>query len=163
MVVKTDPLLENDDDDSIIIAWNDKYSTGIELIDNQHKELVALTNQLYRACLSGEEALGTAFKEAMSSMVNYVRFHFGAEQDLLQRVNYPDYHEHKKQHEILVKQILDTASEFNKGKKFIANKFVRTLRDWVFGHIAVYDKSYAEYVFDQKGKGSLTDRQINGN
>jgi len=145
-----------------IVSWGESYATGIELIDNQHKELVRLTNQLYHACLAGSEVVETVFKSAMSQMVDYVRFHFTAELELLKRINYPAYHEHKKEHDTLVMNILEASKEFSVGKKFVAYNFVRTLKDWVFSHIAFSDKLYAAFVKEQKSKGVLTDQQING-
>ena len=162
MITKNDYPDTRNTGPAIIVEWDDKYSTGIELIDNQHKQLVLLTNQLYQACMSGDEALGTVFKEAMGRMVEYVRFHFGAEQELLQRIKFPNYAEHAKQHADLIKQILEAANSFEQGKKFVANRFVLTLRDWILGHIGYYDKVYAAYVADQKRKGLLTDQQITG-
>jgi len=143
-----------------IVVWENKYSTGIELIDNQHKQLVELTNELYLACYAGEEALSTVFKDAMSRMVEYVRFHFTAELKLLSAINYPDYHNHKKMHDDLVHDILDAAKDFNEGKRFVPNNFIHTLKDWIFGHIAVYDKIYAAYIAEQLRLGQLTDKTI---
>jgi hemerythrin len=143
-----------------IVTWDNKLATGIELIDSQHMELVELTNKLYQACISGDD--GAVFKEAMGRMVNYVRFHFGAEQQLLERIRYPDYADHKKQHDTLVKQILNTVKAAGEGKNFVANNFVRTLKEWIFGHIAFADRQYSLYVADQKRKGLLTDQMIAG-
>jgi hemerythrin len=143
-----------------IVSWSDKYATGIELIDSQHHQLVNLTNELYRACLSGGIERLAVFKEAMSRMVEYVRFHFTAELKLLDAIKYPDYNNHKKMHNDLVEEILTASSTYDDGRKFVPNHFVRTLRDWVFGHIAVYDKMYAEYVAEQKGKGILTEKML---
>ena len=140
-----------------IVSWGDSFATGIRLVDEQHKELIKLTNELYRACLIGVEETGPVFKEALSCTVEYVRFHFAAELEILEKVNYPDYNEHKKQHEFLIKHILAASKEFGSGKKFIPNQFVRTLKDWVFGHIAFYDKQFAAYIADQKSKGLLDD------
>jgi len=94
-------------------------------------------------------------------MVEYVRFHFGAEQVLLQRIKYPDYQEHKKQHDILIRDILEAVNEHNKGEKFVPNQFVRTMRDWILSHIAIADMQYVLYIADQKKKGLLSDEQIN--
>ena len=143
-----------------IVSWSESYATGIEKIDNQHKELMKLTNELYRACLSGKDNANSAFKEAMRRMVEYVRFHFSDEQKLLERVKYPDYIEHKRQHDTLVMNILEAVKEFEKGNKFVPNSFVRTLKDWVFGHIAVLDKTYAFYINGQRKKGLITDQQL---
>ena len=145
-----------------LVSWDDSYATGILLIDNQHMELVRLTNELFDACRAGNTKAGSAFKDTMSCMVDYVRFHFSTEQELLERIHYPDYKLHKAQHEKLVKDILEAALKFSEGKSFVPNHFVRTLKEWVFGHIAVFDKNYALYVQDQKKKGLLTDSQLEG-
>jgi len=152
-------IVENNPD---IVIWDEKYATGIHLIDSQHKELFSLTNELFHACLGEEETLEGVFKETMERMVDYVRFHFGAEQVLLQRLRYPDYHEHKKQHDTLVLQILEAVKEYNEGKKLVPNQFVRILRDWILSHIAHYDKLFASYIANQKKKGLLSDKEING-
>jgi hemerythrin len=143
-----------------IVSWEEKYATGIDLIDDQHKELVIMTNSLYQACRTKEG--DRLFKDAMRDMVDYVRFHFGAEIEMLERIKYPELNEHKKQHDSLIKSILEAAKSFEDGKPFVANNFVRTLKDWIFGHIAISDKLYAAHIADQKKKGLLTDNQIEG-
>jgi len=145
-----------------MVIWDEKYATGIELVDSQHKELFSLTNELFHACMGDDDALKDVFKETMERMVDYVRFHFGAEQQMLQRINYPDYQEHKKQHDTLVRDILEAVNSFNKGEKFVANQFVRTMRDWILSHIALTDRLYVAYITEQKKKGLLSDKNING-
>jgi len=164
MITKFDPIDSISDEATslTLVTWSENYAVGIEMIDSQHLMLVNLTNELYQACLTRDEALGDVFKETMGRMVDYVRFHFTAELELLHRIGYPDYKNHKDQHDQLVKNILISANEYKEGKKFVPNNFVRTLKDWVFGHIAIYDQTYATYVREQKKKGLLTDQQING-
>ena len=132
-----------------IVVWSDKYATGIKVIDKQHMQLVKLTNELYAACLARDDALQSAFKKAMSRMVEYVCFHFDAENKLLNAIGYPDYANHKKMHDTLIKKILDTVKEYNNGKMFVPNNFVRTLVDWVFSHIAFYDKQYSFFAMER--------------
>ena len=160
METKIIPYVAERSDNSDIIAWSENYATGIELIDNQHRELVNLTNALYRACLTGKDAADAAFKDAMSRMVEYVRFHFAFEQKVLASVKYPDYSKHKKQHETLIRNILQAVKKYEKGVKYIPNNFVRTLRDWVFGHIAVFDKTYSLFIIELKKKGLFSEKQL---
>ena len=145
---------------SEIVIWSEKYATGVELIDGQHHQLVELTNQLYIACFADDDVLQVVFKDAMSRMVKYVRFHFNAELKLLHAIDYPDYNNHKKMHEDLVKNILEAVKDYGEGKKFVPNNFVRTLKDWIFGHIAVYDKIYSAYVMEQIKKGDLSLKKL---
>jgi hemerythrin len=154
----------NKNDNPDLVIWDDKYATGIELIDNQHKELVSLTNELFHACIddNGHESIGEVFKETMRRMVEYVHFHFGAEQEMLQRIKYPEYQEHKKQHDAFVRSVLESVKAYNEGKALVPNHFVRSLRDWILSHIALSDKLYASYITAQKKKGLLNDKVING-
>ena len=93
---------------------------GSSRFDTQHKKLLDLTNELYQACLVNDKTtVDTVFKDTMNRMVEYVRYHFGIEQEILKRVNYPEYAEHKSQHETLIKQILEASKDFNEGKKFV--------------------------------------------
>ena len=138
-----------------IAAWDPKYSVGITLLDDQHKELVKLANQLYTACMSRDDSVNTVFKDTMRKMVEYVRFHFSAENELLERIGYPDREEHKRQHDSLIKDILAAVKSFEEGNKFVPNSFVRTLKEWVFGHIAITDRLYAIFIQEQRKKGLL--------
>ncbi|MDR0312785.1 MAG: bacteriohemerythrin [Treponema sp.] len=144
----------------VFVKWIPEYEVGIKLIDAQHRELVSLANDLYRACVATDNSIGAVFKEAMSKMVEYVRFHFQAENVLLERIGYPDYQAHRKEHETLIKKILEAAKEYDKGNKLVPNHFVRTLKDWVFSHIAVTDQRFAIYVSELKKKGLITDQQL---
>ena len=153
---------KNNLDDDAFVTWEESYATNILLIDNQHKELVRLTNELFSACRNGCDLAGSVFKETVKNLVDYVHLHFSTEQELLQKIRYPDYKHHKMQHDKLIKDILEAVKSFNEGKKLVPNQFVRTLKEWVFGHIAVYDKNYALYVSEQKRKGLLNDAQLEG-
>ena len=153
-------LNENNQSDIEIVVWDEKYSTGIHLIDTQHKQLIDITNQLYARCLKKDDVLEAAFKDTMSHMVEYVKFHFNAELKMLRAVNFPDFHNHKKQHDSMIQNILAAAKEYNEGKKFVPNNFVRTLRDWILSHIAVYDKAYGFYIFEQIKNGTMTEKDL---
>jgi len=162
MDYKLDQISSENSDEKTIVVWDKKYATGIECIDMQHKELVELCNKLHQATLGDKNTLEGVFTEAMHKMVDYVKFHFNSELILLQRINYPQFNEHKKEHEELIVKIIEAAKDYSEGKKFVAYKFVRILRDWVFGHIAFYDKQYASYVREQLRKGLLTQKQLCG-
>jgi hemerythrin len=64
------------------------------------------------------------------------------------------------QHDTLVRKILETVKDYDEGKRFVPRHFVMTLKDWVFSHIAISDKMYADYFAEQIRKGLLSVRQL---
>ena len=162
-MIKMDPSYDATKPSATEIAkWDERYATGVEKFDNQHKELFKLTNDLYRACLSGDAATNVVFKDSLHRMVDYVRFHFNDELGILKKINYPEFNEHKRQHDELVKKVLEAVKNYDEGKRFVANNFVRDLKDWIFEHIGHTDKKYAIYISELKKRGLITDQQILG-
>jgi len=132
------------------VTWDSSYNVGIDSVDKQHKHLIYLTNSLYNACLDDKAELDTAFKEVMKELVEYVSFHFKDEERIMEEVNYPGLQEHKQIHQQFIKKILAAVDDYQKGKQFVPNSFVRFLRDWLFNHILVNDKEMAKYYFSVK-------------
>ncbi|MDR0723221.1 MAG: bacteriohemerythrin [Treponema sp.] len=139
----------------IFVVWEDRYSVGIPSIDEQHKELLVLTNKLYDACREGEEKARVYFKEVIRNAVDYVQFHFTSEERIMERINFPELATHKVQHTTFVKQVLAEVKNFENGKTFVPNNFVRFLRDWILTHIAMSDIKYADYIHTLKKQGAL--------
>jgi hemerythrin len=148
----------------IIVEWDDSYSVGIKVIDKQHKRLIELTNKLYKNCVSDNEktAIDSVFLDVIHEIIDYVNYHFGIEEKVMGKVNYPEYTTHKQIHTIFTQKILNKAEEFSLGKDndspfFVYDliSFVYYLRDWVLHHIAGTDKKLGTYLVEMKRKGAL--------
>ena len=137
------------------ISWDRRYSLGIHIIDDQHKELLRLTNTLYRACRQKQEFSRKCFRDAMQNAVKYIKVHFSTEEKIMEKINYPDMTKHKFEHQEFVKKVLSEAANFDEGQTFVPNRFVYFLKDWVLGHIAMTDRKMAEYLFEMKKEGRL--------
>jgi len=137
------------------IHWEDRFSLGIPIIDDQHKELIKLANTLYNTCRQGKEFVPEGFRKAACAAVEYVAVHFSTEEKIMERVKYPGMAEHKAEHQEFVKKILTEVKNFEEGRAFVPNRFVVFLRDWILSHIALIDKKLAGYVLDLGKKGLL--------
>jgi hemerythrin len=138
------------------IEWDDRYMTGIQLFDDQHRELITLTEELFISCQAGDDQAKGTFKKTAHSAVEYVKRHFTAEEKMFENINYPLAAEHKKQHEAFVKRLLEDVRKFEEGKEFVPLAFARFLREWILTHIAVHDRQYADFIQNLKRKGLLT-------
>jgi hemerythrin len=137
------------------IKWDDRYLVNIPLIDGQHKKLIHLTNELYQGCLLGEAAARSCFRKTVKGVVDYVGEHFSTEEKVLETVKYPQLETHRSRHEEFIKKVLEEVKDFQNGRKFVPNLFVRYLKDWILSHIAMEDKHYGEYIFGLKKQGLL--------
>ena len=143
--------------DDVIVKWQNSYSVGIGLIDKHHMKLIDLTNKLFDGCMSGNEraVCNNVFLEVLHEVVDYVNYHFSAEEKVMERINYPEYKAHKYQHETFIREVLNKADEFNSSKINTPLSFVHYLRDWILRHIAVTDKKLGKYLLDIKERGDL--------
>ena len=132
------------------VEWEEKYSVHIDTIDEQHKHLIDLTNRLYEACTQDKTTADQYFKDTVKEAVEYVKEHFTTEEELMQKYGYPDFDQHKREHESFVKKILEYVKDFESGKRYVPNNFVRFLQEWLMQHIAVSDKKYEQF-FRQQG------------
>ena len=79
------------------MMWKDKYKVGVELIDEQHKELFKRLSefiQIVQSKSDWNERLDKV-KETMEFMQEYVIFHFDDEEAYQEKINYPDIEIHK--------------------------------------------------------------------
>ena len=140
-----------------IVIWQNSYSVNIPLIDAQHKELVRLTNMLYKSCFKGKDTSKQVFTEVLHGAVDYVGYHFSTEEKVMERVNYPGLSKHKTEHNDFVREVLRTVDELSKNANVNPLNFVMYLKDWILTHIAVSDTALGKYLVDLKRYGSLDD------
>ena len=140
---------------SEMVSWNNSYSVGVSTIDEQHQELIKTTNALFVACLEGREVVGNSFKETVHMAVDYIRHHFKYEENLLTKISYPAIAEHKAQHELFVKKVLEEVAKFESGNRFAPNTFVRFLQEWILTHIAIHDKKYGLFCAKLRAEGKI--------
>jgi hemerythrin len=132
---------------------------GIKLIDDQHKGLLELVNELFNHSTGNEAEERAYFKEVIGQAVDYVKVHFATEEKYMLATKFPGYEEHKKTHNDFVLAVVKSVKDFETGKRLVLVNFSRFLKDWVLGHIAVMDVKYSEYfrkIASRKTNGKLS-------
>ena len=144
-----------------IITWQKGYSVRLALIDEQHMNLVRLTNKLFHGCLDGRDSAKDAFREAIRETVDYVGYHFSTEEKLMERVAYPELKQHKQEHINFIREVLKQLEEFNAKKISAPMAFVYFLKDWTLHHIAVSDRKMGDYFLMLQKSGALQKLRLN--
>jgi len=142
-----------------LITWTDKFSCGIKLVDDQHKELVALVNEMFNHVTGNELQEKNYFNRVINDAVSYVKVHFATEEKLMIATKFDGYAEHKKEHDSFVLAVVENIKDYEAGKRLTLSSFTRFLKDWVLSHIALMDKKYFDYfkkVATRKADGKLS-------
>lgn len=131
-----------------LFNWSDKYSVSVAEMDNQHKELVNILNEIFDAM--SERKSNEVLGKIIAKLVNYTRMHFSAEERYMQKYNYPGYAGQKREHDAFIAKIQTFQNDFNAGKLTLSLDVSSFLKNWLIQHISVEDKKYGSF-FNQKG------------
>ena len=138
------------------VDWENRFSVGVPLIDSQHKHLIAVTNELHKACRFSDDSAKEQFKKTVHDAVAYVKHHFSTEEQVMDKTGFPESAEHKKHHAEFVQEVLKNVKAFENGKQFVPNQFVRFLRDWILSHVAIVDSKMGSFLVELQKTGKLS-------
>lgn len=127
-----------------VIEWNESYSVGVEELDEQHKQLFRMLNDMFRA----PEIEGGSHTAAnmLSDMREYASLHFAIEEKYMSECEYPKLAEHARIHQRFCRKAEEFSSELAAGREGVPMDILRFLFDWLAAHIMGDDKEYAPFV-----------------
>jgi hemerythrin len=128
-----------------IVTWSSALSCGVKIIDDQHKGLVDLVNEMFNHVTGNQEQELIYFNKVIQEAVNYIKVHFATEEKLMIAAKFPGYTEHKKAHDSFVFTVVANIKDYQAGNQITLSSFTNYLKDWVLSHIAVMDKVYFEH------------------
>ncbi|KSW11631.1 hypothetical protein CF15_02030 [Pyrodictium occultum] len=128
-----------------VYHWGPELSVYIKGLDNQHRYLVTVLNNLYISLLAGEEK--EVVDDVLKSLVDYTRFHFRSEEKLFDKYGYPRAEAHRRQHQSFVEKVTEFNEQYEAGEKQLTLSVLRFLSDWVRNHILVSDHDYGEWFY----------------
>ena len=139
------------------IAWSDEFATGIDIIDEQHKQLFEYFDQI-------QEMLGNKDIEQLpyvvQGLVDYAISHNSFEESLMRSAGYPVLDAHHQVHESFRQRALNYKSRLEKGENplIIAREARTDIGLWLMNHIRCEDKHYVPYVkkfLNKQDKGTV--------
>lgn len=135
-----------------VITWKPEYDIGIQEIDEQHRRLVALINNLYNVLVRKGSA--DEIGQVIDEVIDYTKVHFAIEECLLRMFEYDDYDQHKRGHDLFVEKVLHIHRRFQSGDASVSMELFSLLRDWLIQHIQEKDTQYAPVLLKQGVKKS---------
>lgn len=131
-----------------LMDWKEDYSVKVSTIDQQHRKLIGLINQLHDAMGAGRAS--KAVGDVLTGLIQYTLTHFDTEERYMQAHSYPGFLAHKRDHEDLKSQAQELYSQFQNGKLTVPLETSRFLKEWLNNHILGKDKKLGAFLA-QKG------------
>ena len=119
------------------MQWKPEYSVGVESMDDEHREMINLINDIYDKLESDPDA--DQIEQCLGDIFSTISMHFALEERLMRKNNYAEYQPHKDDHEELLDQIRDLMDDFAAGTAVGATRLEKSLSDWFAGHFSTFD------------------------
>ncbi len=125
------------------MPWSKDLEIGIEEIDKQHRWLFELTNRLHKI-INNNETQHPEIQHALEQLVDYTMNHFIIEEELFERLGYPETDAHKAQHNVFCHNVMDLLIRHDSGE-VVNTEMLKLLKDWLLHHICAVDKAYVAH------------------
>ncbi|MBF0454864.1 MAG: hemerythrin family protein [Magnetococcales bacterium] len=138
------------------IRWNQQWSVGVDSLDDDHKKLIGIINQIIGLYASKSEE--RHLRSAISKLMKYTGTHLKNEEQFLESIGYPQIQQHKEVHLRLMYDVLAAKAKLLNShydgtsteelKRFLVDK-------WLVEHIQQGDQDYARFLRENSLKHAL--------
>ncbi|GAB0057582.1 Bacteriohemerythrin [Candidatus Magnetaquicoccaceae bacterium FCR-1] len=139
------------------IAWRPDFTTGVGIIDDQHRVLIKMLNEASTR-LTDQSSLEELAK-IVQGLINYADYHFKTEERFIveqgyERLRPVDAEAHLAQHRDFVSKVLAVREQIHQGQRVPKDVLVSFLSEWLTHHILHTDKALGAFLLDQKQRAA---------
>lgn len=135
------------------MEWNERFATGVEHLDHQHRMLFQMESDLSQALAKGGGA--GVYAEFLRSLDMYSRMHFAAEEECMFRFQCPAASANLDGHRAF-RTLLDDSEQKFKARGYRhddATATAEAIRFWLVSHIGRIDTQLRPLVDPLEGAG----------
>lgn len=123
--------------------WRPEYNVSVKAFNDDHKKLFGFLNELQQGVSSGIGVSNMGY--IIKGLVDYTTEHFRREEIMMGKYHYPEYEDHKMEHNKLLKKVGQFYSDFQEGKSTFSLELLSFLNDWISNHILNTDMKYKPF------------------
>ena len=131
-----------------IFEWKTTNCVGLKEIDEQHKELFSIADELRIAIKDGKS--NEIISGSVYRLFEYTQYHFSLEEKLMAEDNYPNFEMHKNQHQKLMVRVKELQKDIVPDDFRSSLLVLELLIQWIQNHILEDDRNYANFVLANK-------------
>lgn len=131
------------------LEWVEDYNVGIPAIDNEHKLLVSLINDMGSVVETNPEVQLQIIGDTLNTLDHCIRTHFESEERFLLANNYPEIDTQKAEHTLLIEQLEQFEKTFRTEMPSFTEHMLLYFKDWLIRHIILHDCKFGNYFRDK--------------
>lgn len=128
--------------------WKDEYTVNIGIIDEQHKKLLDIINEL-KVIINGNTCKDNV-SDIFFQLAYLIDHYFIKEEIYFKDLEYPNSDQHKEEHKQFIERIIQFQKDLESNKPNLCLEIYNYLEYWFDEHILKYDKEAVDYL---KSKG----------
>ncbi len=125
------------------IIWSNTYGSGIDLLDNQHKALIDLSNELYDYLSTSKSV--AELDGILDRVMDELQTHFTTESELMRKAEFPLLAEHKLIHDRILREYDQLRLRLKTGSTGLGDFFNFVSVVVIKEHIAVEDIKFSNF------------------
>ncbi len=128
-----------------LIDWTNQMNVGVKLLNNDHRKLVILINNLHDGLVTGQAK--PELESMFEMLVNATRAHHANEEQFLADEDHHSSLMHKQEHEQMLDKLLELQIRFiNSAQLGVEMEIMHQLRSWLFQHVQGSDQQFAAHL-----------------
>ncbi|WP_176785766.1 bacteriohemerythrin [Propionivibrio dicarboxylicus] len=131
------------------VFWQPEFATGIQVIDDQHRVLIAMLNEANMKI--NDHSPSSELDLIVQGLLNYAGYHFGTEERFAADSGYFDKQPeeasaHLAQHHAFADRVTQIKQELGSGQRISKADLVAFLKSWLINHILNTDMKLGAYL-----------------
>ena len=128
-----------------LFQWSDDFRIGHTVIDQEHKYLFSLLQNL-TDIVHAEREDRIATINILNQLLAYTQTHFQNEEELMERNNFAGLQAHQQNHDRLINQVEYLLEEFQEGEPVLTIEVLLFLKEWLSVHILQEDVQLVQLI-----------------
>jgi diguanylate cyclase (GGDEF)-like protein/PAS domain S-box-containing protein/hemerythrin-like metal-binding protein len=126
------------------LQWKSEWECGNKHIDEQHRVLLHMGNDLVESSLNAINS--EVLNEKLDKLINHILKHFEDEENILLQVGFPEFENHFYEHKVLIEKALNLKAKFQANEVEPSQTFEFLVSAVIEEHLLKEDIKYYPYI-----------------
>jgi hemerythrin len=130
------------------ISWTEELAIGYEPIDEDHRAIFATADRLQADM--AEEPEHSIVGQVLVELIEHTGGHFLREEVLMRAVGFPEYEQHRLQHQLMMQAVNSLHRRFMDGRRNISADVAEFLQKALVPHILKADAQLGRFMREDR-------------